>query len=93
DTPTPSSAASRTLLGARPAGDGAGPAEPVDLAKAHRQYGVYTGILRQKLGLQVIELAADEGLPLSRAVEDAAVIQGDTALVTPALGAGAAGRA
>ncbi|TFJ96204.1 enolase [Platysternon megacephalum] len=52
-------------LGARPAGDGAGPAEPVDLAKAHRQYGVYAGILRQKLGLQVIELAADEGLPRS----------------------------
>ncbi|XP_026516746.1 N(G),N(G)-dimethylarginine dimethylaminohydrolase 2 [Terrapene carolina triunguis] len=69
-------------LGAQPAGDGAGPAEPVDLAKAHRQYGVYTGILRQKLGLQVIELVADEGLPRSVLVEDAAVIQGDTALVT-----------
>uniref|UniRef100_A0A8C0GNT2 DDAH family member 2, ADMA-independent n=1 Tax=Chelonoidis abingdonii TaxID=106734 RepID=A0A8C0GNT2_CHEAB len=66
-------------LAAQPAGDGA---EPVDLAKAHRQYGVYTGILRQKLGLQVIELAADEGLPLSVLVEDAAVIQADTALVT-----------
>ncbi|XP_044838512.1 N(G),N(G)-dimethylarginine dimethylaminohydrolase 1-like [Mauremys mutica] len=66
-------------LAAQPDGDGA---EPVDLAKAHRQYGVYTGILRQKLGLQVIELAADEGLPRSVLVEDAAVIQGDTALVT-----------
>uniref|UniRef100_A0A8C4WR62 Dimethylargininase n=1 Tax=Gopherus evgoodei TaxID=1825980 RepID=A0A8C4WR62_9SAUR len=66
-------------LAAQPAGDGV---EPVDLAKAHRQYGVYTGILRQKLGLQVIELAADEGLPRSVLVEDAAVIQADTALVT-----------
>ncbi|XP_042309565.1 N(G),N(G)-dimethylarginine dimethylaminohydrolase 1-like isoform X3 [Sceloporus undulatus] len=57
-------------------------AEPVDLAKAHRQYGVYTGILRQKLGLQVIELAADEGFPYSTLVGDLAVIQGDTALLT-----------
>lgn len=59
-----------------------GGTEPVDLAKAHRQYGVYTGILRQKLGLQVIELAADEGLPCSTLVGDLAVIQGDTALLT-----------
>lgn len=56
--------------------------EPVDLAKAHRQYGVYTGILRQKLGLQVIELAADESLPSSTLVADVAVVQGDTALLT-----------
>lgn len=56
--------------------------EPVDLAKAHRQYGVYTGILRQKLGLQVIEIAADEELPEAVLVEDLAVVQGDTALIT-----------
>ncbi|KAM3847545.1 putative hydrolase DDAH2 isoform 1-T2 [Vipera latastei] len=57
-------------------------ADPVDLAKAHRQYGVYTGILRQKLGLQVIELAADEGFPYATLVGDLAVIQGDTVLLT-----------
>ncbi|KAL7986353.1 hypothetical protein Chor_011519 [Crotalus horridus] len=56
--------------------------DPVDLAKAHRQYGVYTGILRQKLGLQVIELAADEGFPYATLVGDLAVIQGDTVLLT-----------
>ncbi|KAF7236227.1 N(G),N(G)-dimethylarginine dimethylaminohydrolase 1 [Varanus komodoensis] len=65
-----------------PAEGSEGGSEPVDLAKAHRQYGVYTGILRQKLGLQVIELAADEGLPCSTLVGDLAVIQGDTALLT-----------
>ncbi|XP_006013404.1 N(G),N(G)-dimethylarginine dimethylaminohydrolase 2 [Latimeria chalumnae] len=58
------------------------PQDGVDLAKAHRQYGVYTGILRQKLGLQLMEVAADEELPLSVFVEDVAVIQGDTALIT-----------
>lgn len=54
----------------------------IDLAKAHRQYGVCTGILRQKLGLQLIEIPADESLPDSVFVEDIVVIQGDTALVT-----------
>ncbi|XP_060706810.1 N(G),N(G)-dimethylarginine dimethylaminohydrolase 1-like [Hemiscyllium ocellatum] len=56
----------------------------LDAAKLHRQLGVYTGILRQKLGLQVIELPASEqpGLPLSLCVEDAVVVQGDTALLT-----------
>eukprot|EP00061_Rhincodon_typus_P007740 g29731.t1 len=56
----------------------------VDAAKLHRQLGVYTGILRQKLGLQVIELPATEqpGLPLSLCVEDIVVVQGDTALLT-----------
>ncbi|MGH0163314.1 UNVERIFIED_CONTAM: hypothetical protein FKN15_004722 [Acipenser sinensis] len=59
-----------------------GEGEEVDLAKAQRQYGVYTGILRQKLGLQLIEIPADSTLPESWSVEDTAVIQGDTALIT-----------
>ncbi|GCC41648.1 hypothetical protein chiPu_0025575, partial [Chiloscyllium punctatum] len=56
----------------------------LDAAKLHRQLGVYTGVLRQKLGLQVIELPASEqpGLPLSLCVEDIVVVQGDTALLT-----------
>ncbi|KAG2469053.1 N(G),N(G)-dimethylarginine dimethylaminohydrolase 2 [Polypterus senegalus] len=54
----------------------------LDLAKAQRQYGVYTGILRQKLGLQLIEIPADSGLPDSWRVEDIAIVQGDTALIT-----------
>ncbi|MBN3286842.1 DDAH1 dimethylaminohydrolase, partial [Polyodon spathula] len=59
-----------------------GDGEEVDLAKAQRQYGVYTGILRQKLGLQLIEIPADSTLPESYNVEDTAVVQGDTALIT-----------
>uniref|UniRef100_UPI00358F8998 N(G),N(G)-dimethylarginine dimethylaminohydrolase 1-like n=1 Tax=Myxine glutinosa TaxID=7769 RepID=UPI00358F8998 len=55
---------------------------PVDLAKAQRQHGVYVGILRQKLGLQVIEVPADESFPDSVFVEDVAVVCGDTVLVT-----------
>ncbi|XP_051899655.1 N(G),N(G)-dimethylarginine dimethylaminohydrolase 2 [Pristis pectinata] len=55
----------------------------LNVAKLQRQLGVYTGILRQKLGLQVVELPALEvpGLPLSLRVEDIAVVQGDTALL------------
>ncbi|XP_041069557.1 N(G),N(G)-dimethylarginine dimethylaminohydrolase 1-like [Carcharodon carcharias] len=56
----------------------------LDTAKLQRQLGVYTGILRQKLGLQVIELPASQepGLPHSLCVEDIVVVQGDTALIT-----------
>ncbi|XP_029440755.1 LOW QUALITY PROTEIN: N(G),N(G)-dimethylarginine dimethylaminohydrolase 2 [Rhinatrema bivittatum] len=56
--------------------------EPVELAKAQRQYGVLAGILRQKLGLQVVEVPAEEGLPAGPLVEDVAVVHGDTALIT-----------
>ncbi|XP_043939167.1 N(G),N(G)-dimethylarginine dimethylaminohydrolase 2 isoform X2 [Protopterus annectens] len=56
--------------------------DDIDLAKAHRQYGVYTGILRQKLGLQLIEIPVDEAFPESVFVEDIVVVQGDTALLT-----------
>ncbi|XP_067830062.1 N(G),N(G)-dimethylarginine dimethylaminohydrolase 1-like [Heptranchias perlo] len=65
-------------------GTGSASGSELDAAKLHRQLGVYTGILRQKLGLQVIELpASDEpGLPHSLCVEDIAVVQGDTALLS-----------
>ncbi|KAJ8267416.1 hypothetical protein COCON_G00125880 [Conger conger] len=53
-----------------------------DLAKAQRQLGVLTGALRQKVGLQLIELPPDPALPDSWRLEDLAVAQGDTALVT-----------
>ncbi|XP_061838792.1 N(G),N(G)-dimethylarginine dimethylaminohydrolase 2 [Nerophis lumbriciformis] len=54
----------------------------VDLAKAQRQFGCLTGALRQKVGLQLIEIPADPELPLSWKIEDVAVIQGHTALIT-----------
>ncbi|XP_028819864.1 N(G),N(G)-dimethylarginine dimethylaminohydrolase 2 [Denticeps clupeoides] len=53
-----------------------------ELAKAQRQFGVLTGALRQKVGLQLVEIPADPELPESWRMEDVAVIQGDTALVT-----------
>lgn len=56
--------------------------EGVDLAKAQRQFGVLTGALRQKVGLQLIEIPPDPALPDSWRLEDVAVIQGDTALIT-----------
>ncbi|XP_041665616.1 N(G),N(G)-dimethylarginine dimethylaminohydrolase 2 [Cheilinus undulatus] len=54
----------------------------VDLAKAQRQFGCLTGALRQKVGLQLIEIPPDPELPESWRIEDVAVIQGDTALMT-----------
>ncbi|XP_005754471.1 N(G),N(G)-dimethylarginine dimethylaminohydrolase 2 [Pundamilia nyererei] len=54
----------------------------VDLAKAQRQFGCLTGALRQKVGLQLIEIPPDPELPESWKIEDVAVIQGDTALIT-----------
>uniref|UniRef100_A0A8B9RZS8 Dimethylarginine dimethylaminohydrolase 2 n=1 Tax=Accipiter nisus TaxID=211598 RepID=A0A8B9RZS8_9AVES len=74
--------------GAREGGGGAGgggapgPPPPLDLAKAHRQLGVYAGILRQKLGLQVVELPPAPGGLRALLLEDLAVVQGDTALLT-----------
>lgn len=53
-----------------------------DIAKAKRQMGVLTGALRQKVGLQLIEIQVDSELPESWRIEDIAVIQGDTALIT-----------
>lgn len=54
----------------------------VDLAKAQRQFGCLAGALRQKVGLQLIEIPSDPELPESWRIEDVAVIQGGTALIT-----------
>ncbi|TMS18005.1 N(G),N(G)-dimethylarginine dimethylaminohydrolase 2 [Larimichthys crocea] len=67
----------------KPVGDGHENGEiSVDLAKAQRQFGCLTGALRQKVGLQLIEIPPDPELPESWRIEDVAVIQGDTALIT-----------
>lgn len=54
----------------------------VDLVKAQREHEAYVDVLRTKLGLEVVELPADESLPDCVFVEDAAVVCGDTALIT-----------
>lgn len=54
----------------------------VDLAKARQEHAEYVEVLRTKLGLEVVELPADEALPDCVFVEDAAVVLGDTALIT-----------
>ncbi|XP_054874045.1 N(G),N(G)-dimethylarginine dimethylaminohydrolase 2 [Amphiprion ocellaris] len=67
----------------KPAADGRENGEAsVDLAKAQRQFGCLTGALRQKVGLQLIEIPPDPELPESWRIEDVAVIQGDMALIT-----------
>ncbi|MCI4381460.1 hypothetical protein PGIGA_G00251980 [Pangasianodon gigas] len=61
----------------------------VEVAKLQRQYGVFVGTLRQKVGLQVLEIPADTHtnthLPESWRIEDMAIIQGDMALLTQPL--------
>lgn len=54
----------------------------VDAAGAQREHKAYVEVLRTKLGLEVVELPADESLPDCVFVEDAAVVCGDTALIT-----------
>lgn len=54
----------------------------VDLAAAQREHEAYVEIMRTRLGLEVVELPADESLPDCVFVEDAAVVCGDTALIT-----------
>ncbi|XP_075692479.1 putative hydrolase DDAH2 [Rhinoderma darwinii] len=54
----------------------------VDLARAQRESGVFCGILRQKLGLQVMELPPNEDLPRGQLIGDMAVVIADTALIT-----------
>lgn len=67
----------------KPVGDGRENGQvSVDLAKAQRQFGCLTGALRQKVGLQLIEIPPDPELPESWRIEDVAVIQGATALIT-----------
>lgn len=54
----------------------------VDFLKAQREHELYVEVLKHKLGLEVIELPADESMPDCVFVEDAAVVCGDTALIT-----------
>lgn len=54
----------------------------VDFARAEREHQLYVGVLKHKLGLQVLELPADESLPDCVFVEDAAVVCEETALLT-----------
>lgn len=54
----------------------------VDLDGAQKDHKAYVDILRTKLGLEVVELPADESFPDCVFVEDAAVVCGDTALIT-----------
>ncbi|XP_050818152.1 N(G),N(G)-dimethylarginine dimethylaminohydrolase 1 isoform X1 [Gopherus flavomarginatus] len=56
--------------------------QEVDFARAERQHQLYVGVLKNKLGLQVLELPADESLPDCVFVEDVAVVCEETALIT-----------
>ncbi|XP_012873662.1 PREDICTED: N(G),N(G)-dimethylarginine dimethylaminohydrolase 1 [Dipodomys ordii] len=56
--------------------------DEVDFARAERQHQQYVGVLGSKLGLQVVELPADESLPDCVFVEDVAVVCEETALLT-----------
>ncbi|XP_057175322.1 N(G),N(G)-dimethylarginine dimethylaminohydrolase 1 [Triplophysa rosa] len=54
----------------------------VDPVKAQQEHEEYVTVLKHRLGLEVIELPAEETLPDCVFVEDAAVVCGDTALIT-----------
>lgn len=54
----------------------------VDLAGAVQEHEEYVQVLKTRLGLEVLELPADEALPDCVFVEDAAVVCGNTALIT-----------
>ncbi|XP_026179244.1 N(G),N(G)-dimethylarginine dimethylaminohydrolase 1 isoform X1 [Mastacembelus armatus] len=54
----------------------------VDLAKIRGELEAYVEVLTTRLGLDVVELPADESLPDCLFVEDVAVVCGDTALIT-----------
>lgn len=54
----------------------------VDLHAARREHDAYVEVLRTRLGLEVVELPADDTLPDCVFVEDVAVVCGDTALIT-----------
>lgn len=58
------------------------PGSEVDFARVERQHQLYVGVLGSKLGLQVMELPADESLPDCAFVEDVAVVCEETALLT-----------
>ncbi|MED6240242.1 N(G),N(G)-dimethylarginine dimethylaminohydrolase 1, partial [Ataeniobius toweri] len=54
----------------------------VDLTRARTEHKAYVEVLRKRLELEVVELPADESLPDCVFVEDAAVVCGETALIT-----------
>ncbi|KAJ0032620.1 hypothetical protein NQD34_002701 [Periophthalmus magnuspinnatus] len=54
----------------------------VDLDRARQEHADYVEVVKRRLGLEVVELPADEALPDCVFVEDAAVVCGDTALIT-----------
>ncbi|XP_053325453.1 N(G),N(G)-dimethylarginine dimethylaminohydrolase 1 isoform X2 [Spea bombifrons] len=54
----------------------------VNLAGARRELELYVRVLRDKLGLQVVELPSDDSMPDAVFVEDVAVILDETALIT-----------
>lgn len=54
----------------------------VDLDAARREHDAYVEVMRTRLGLEVVELPADETLPDCVFVEDVAVVCGETALLT-----------
>jgi dimethylargininase len=55
--------------------------EPIDVDRAVAQHAAYAGLLRS-LGLEVVELPADPGLPDCCFVEDVAVVLDEVALLT-----------
>ncbi|KAE8609364.1 hypothetical protein XENTR_v10011787 [Xenopus tropicalis] len=54
----------------------------VDISLARKHHEQYVGVLKNKLGLSVIELPADECLPDAPFVEDVAIVCEETALIT-----------
>ncbi|XP_077132433.1 N(G),N(G)-dimethylarginine dimethylaminohydrolase 1 isoform X2 [Ranitomeya variabilis] len=54
----------------------------VDTARARRELELYTRVLKDKLGLQVVQLEAENTMPDAPFVEDIAVVLNETALVT-----------
>ncbi|XP_051929447.1 N(G),N(G)-dimethylarginine dimethylaminohydrolase 1 [Hippocampus zosterae] len=54
----------------------------VDSTKAQKEHDAYVHVLRTTVGLEIVQLPVDESLPDSVFVEDAAVVCGDTALIT-----------
>lgn len=54
----------------------------VDAARAQKEHDYYVDVLKNRLGLEVLELPSDDTLPDCVFVEDAAVVCADTALIT-----------
>ncbi len=55
--------------------------EPIDMARVAQQHGRYVELLRE-LGCQVVELAAQPGLPDGVFVEDPAIVLDELAVIT-----------